>query len=312
VRVFVAGASGVIGRRLVPMLIEAGHEPTAMTRSGERAESLRQMGAEPVVCDVFEADALRAAVEQARPETVVHELTDLPPALDPRKMEEQAAGNDRVRTEGTRNLVAAAVAAGARRVVAQSIAFAYPPTGEGLKTEDDALFDDAPWPFSRSVEALHDLEDAVTKTPGIEGVVLRYGFFYGPGSGYAPEGHIAREVKRRRFPIVGRGTGVFSYIHVDDAAAATVAAVERGRPGIYNVVDDDPAPLREWLPLYAKELGAKKPRRVPKLLARLLAGSYATHLATELRGASNARAKAELGWQPSYASWRQGLHEPLD
>jgi nucleoside-diphosphate-sugar epimerase len=309
-RIFVAGASGVIGRRLVPMLVSAGHEVSGMTRSSDRSEGLRSLGAEAIVCDVFETDALRAAVERAKPEVVVHELTDLPPALDPRKMEEQAAGNDRVRAEGTRNLVSAAVAAGARRIVAQSIAFAYPPTGEGLKTEHDALFDDAPWPFSRSVEALHELEDAVTRTPGIEGVVLRYGFFYGPGSGYAPDGHIAREVKRRRFPIVGRGTGVFSYIHVDDAAAATVAAVERGR-GIYNVVDDDPAPLREWLPAYAEELGAKRPRRVPKLLARLIAGSYATHLATELRGASNARAKAELGWQPRYASWRQGFLESI-
>jgi nucleoside-diphosphate-sugar epimerase len=226
-------------------------------------------------------------------------------------MEEQAAGNDRIRTEGTRNLVAAAVSAGARRMVAQSIAFAYPPTGEGLKTEDDPLYDDAAWPFSRSVRALHDLEDAVTRTPGIEGVVLRYGFFYGPGSGYSPEGHIAHEVKRRRFPIVGRGTGVFSYIHVDDAAAATVAAVERGQPGIYNVVDDDPATLREWLPVYAEELGAKKPRRVPKLVARLVAGSYATYLATELRGASNARAKTELDWEPRYASWRQGFQESI-
>jgi nucleoside-diphosphate-sugar epimerase len=310
-RVFVAGASGVIGRRLTPMLIEAGHEVTAMTRSEERAEALRRLGAEPVVCDVFDADALRAGVTAAAPEVVVHELTDIPPGFDPRKMEEEMAGNDRIRTEGTRNLVAAAVAAGARRLVAQSIAFAYAPTGEGLKTEDDPLFDDAPWPWLRSVKALHEHEDVVTRTAEIEGVVLRYGFFYGPGSGYAADGYYGREVKRRRFPIVGRGTGVFSYIHVDDAAAATVAALERGRPGIYNVVDDDPAPLREWLPVYAEALGAKKPRRVPKLIARLVAGYYATSLATELRGASNERAKSELGWQPRYGSWRQGFRDAL-
>jgi nucleoside-diphosphate-sugar epimerase len=250
-------------------------------------------------------------VTAARPEVVVHELTDIPPAFDPRKMEEEMAGNDRIRAEGTRNLVAAAVAAGARRIVAQSIAFAYEPTGEGLKVEDDPLFDDAPWPWLRSVKALEELEDAVTGTPGIEGVVLRYGFFYGPDSAYASDGYLAREVRRRRFPIVGRGTGVFSYIHVDDAAAATVAAIARGRPGIYNVVDDEPAPLREWLPVYAEALGAKRPWRVPKFIARLVAGYYATYLATELRGASNERAKSELGWQPRHKSWRQGFREAL-
>jgi 2-alkyl-3-oxoalkanoate reductase len=311
VKVFVAGASGVIGRRLVPMLIERGHEVTAMTRSAERAEGLRQTGAEPAICDVYDAEDLRAQVEAAAPEAVVHELTDLPPALNPRKMAEELAGNDRVRQEGTRNLVGAALAGGARRIVAQSIAFAYAPTGDGLKTEDDPLFDDAPMPWLRSVRALHALEDAVTKTPGIEGVVLRYGFFYGPDSGYASDAHWAREVRRRRFPIVGRGTGVFSFIHVDDAAAATVAAVERGAPGIYNVVDDEPAPLREWLPVYAEAVGAKKPWRVPKLVARIAAGSYATMLATEVRGASNSRAKAELGWQPRYPSWRRGFREAL-
>jgi nucleoside-diphosphate-sugar epimerase len=310
VRVFLAGATGVIGRRLLPRLRSAGHEVTAMTRSEERVAGLREAGATPVVTDVYDAEGLRAAVERARPEVMVHELTDLPPALDPRRMEEQLAGNDRVRTEGTRNLVAAAVAAGARRFVAQSIAFAYPPTGDRLKRESDPLWDDAPWPWRRSVEALRDLEDAVTNTEGIEGLVLRYGFFYGPGSAYGPGGHWEREVKRRRFPVVGRGAGVFSFIHVDDAADATVAAVEGGPPGIYNVVDDEPAPQREWLPAYAAAIGAKAPRRVPRFLARLLAGPYAVMLATELRGASNERAKAELGWQPRYASWREGFREP--
>jgi nucleoside-diphosphate-sugar epimerase len=226
-------------------------------------------------------------------------------------MEKQAAGNDRIRTEGTRNLVTGAVAAGARRVIAQSIAFAYAPTGESLKREDDPLWDEAPWPWSRSVNALHELEDAVTKTDGIEGVVLRYGFFYGPGSGYAGDGHYAGEVRKRRLPIVGKGTGTFSFIHVDDAASATVAALERGAPGIYNVVDDDPAPLREWVPVYAEAVGAKPPRRVPKWLARLLAGRYTASMATQLRGTSNEKAKAELGWQPRYASWRQGFIDAL-
>lgn len=310
-KVFVAGASGVIGRRLVPLLIERGHQVTGMTRSAEHAERLRVAGVEPAVCDVFDADDLRSKLAAAEPEVVVHELTDLPPALNPRKMTEQLAGNNRVREDGTRNLVDAALAAGARRMVAQSIAFSYAPTGEGLKTEDDPLHDDSPAPWSHSVQALHALEDAVTKTEGLEGLVLRYGFFYGPGSAYDPEGYYAGEVRRRRFPIVGSGGGVFSWIHVDDAAGATVAAVERAAPGIYNVVDDDPAPLREWLPAYAEALGAKKPRRVPKFIARIVAGSYTTQLATELRGASNARAKAALGWVPRYPSWRQGFREGL-
>jgi len=309
VRVFLAGATGVIGRRLLPRLLEAGHDVTAMTRRAERGAALRDAGVAPAVCDVFDAEELRAAVERARPEVVVHELTDLPPALDPRKMEEQAAGNDRIRTEGTRNLVAAAVAAGAQRLVAQSIAFAYAPMGEGLKREDDPLWDDAPWPWSRSVAALRELDGAVTGTEGIDGLVLRYGFFYGPGTAYAPGGFFDREVRRRRFPVVGKGSGVFSFVHVDDAADATVAAVARGAPGIYNVVDDEPAPLREWLPVYADALGAKRPRRVPRFLARLVAGEYTVALATELRGASNERAKAELGWAPRYSSWRQGFRE---
>jgi nucleoside-diphosphate-sugar epimerase len=310
-KVFVAGASGVIGRRLVPMLVGAGHEVTGITRSSERTETLRAMGATPVVGDVFDPEALTGALVEAGPEVVVHELTDIPATFDGRRMETEMAGNDRIRTEGTRNLVAAAVAAGARRLVAQSIAFAYAPTGQGLKTEDDSLFDDAPWPYSRGIQAVHDLEDAVTGTPGLEGIVLRYGFFYGPGSTYAKDGGLAGRVARRRFPIVGRGAGVFSFIHVDDAAAATVAAVERGRPGIYNVVDDDPAPLREWLPVYAVAIGAKKPLRVPKFVARLVGGVYATLVATELRGASNERAKAELSWQPRYPSWRQGFKDSL-
>jgi nucleoside-diphosphate-sugar epimerase len=310
VKVFVAGASGVIGRRLVPMMVARGHEVSGMTRSPEKGERLREAGATPVVCDVFDPDALRAAILAAQPEVVVHELTDLPADIDPRKASEQLAGNDRIREEGTRNLVEAARAAGAHRVVAQSIAFVYE-MGGGLKTEDDRLFDDAPFPWSRTIKAVHALEDAVTQAEGLEGLVLRYGFFYGPGTTYAPGGYYAREVQRRRFPVVGTGSGVFSFIHVDDAAAATVAAVEGGRPGIYNVVDDEPAPLRDWLPVYADAVGAKKPMRVPRFIARIVAGAWTTRMATELAGASNARAKAELGWQPRYASWRQGFREAL-
>ena len=197
-RVFVAGATGVIGRRLLPRLLEAGHDVTAMTRRDDRAAALREAGAVPAVADVFDAEAVRTAVERAAPEVLVHELTDLPTALNPRKMEEQLAGNDRIRTEGTRNLVEAAVAAGTPRVVAQSIAFAYPPTGDALKREEDPLWDDAPWPWSRSVAALRELERDVTNTDGIDGLVLRYGFFYGPGTPYASGGFWEGEVRRRR------------------------------------------------------------------------------------------------------------------
>jgi 2-alkyl-3-oxoalkanoate reductase len=310
VRIFLAGATGVIGARLLPLLA-VGHEVTAMTRSQAKVDNLRAAGATPVVCDVFDVEDLRATVAAAAPEVVIHELTDLPKNLDPRKAEEQLAGNDRIREEGTRNLVDAAVAAGARRFVAQSIAFVYEPTGEPVKSEEDPLYHDAPWPFSRTIAAVESLEKAVTQTAGIDGLVLRYGFFYGPGSGYAADGSVAAQVRKRRFSVVGAGEGVFSFIHVDDAAAATLAAVERGAPAIYNIVDDDPAPLREWLPAYAEALGAKKPRRVPKLIARLVAGRYATMLATELRGASNEKAKRQLGWAPRYPSWREGLPQSI-
>jgi 2-alkyl-3-oxoalkanoate reductase len=288
VKVFVAGATGVIGRRLLPMLVEGGHEVTAMTRSSEKAGAIRELGAEPVVCDVFDANRLRATIASSAPEVVVNELTDLPANVDPRKAAEQLAGNDRIREEGTRNLVDAALAAGARRMVAQSISFVYRFGGSALRTE-------APFPWSRALRAVHALEDAVTKTDGLEGIVLRYGFFYGPGSSYASDAYWADQVRRRRFPIVGKGSGMFSFIHVDDAAAATVAAVEGGKAGIYNVVDDDPAPLREWVPAYAQALGAKKPMRLPKFVARMAAGAYTTQMATALPGVSNARAKAELG-----------------
>jgi len=310
-KVFLAGATGVIGRRLVPLLVERGHEVTGMTRSEEKAPALREAGATPAVCDVFDAEAVRAAVARSEAEAVIHQLTDLPQELKPRQLERAYAANDRIRREGTRNLVEAAAAAGARRVVAQSIAFVYAPSGPTVVDEEHPLYEDAPPPFTDSVAAVEELERAVTGDRRFEGLALRYGFFYGSGSAYAGDGYVAGEVRRRRFPQIGHGDGVFSFIHVDDAAAATVAALEGGDPGIYNVVDDEPAPMREWLPVYADAVGAKRPMRVPKLIARLVAGSYAVMLATELRGASNDRAKRELGWHPRHASWRTGFREAL-
>jgi len=308
--VFVAGASGAIGTPLVRQLVAAGHEVTGMTRRADRAEAITAAGATGVVCDVFDRERLRDVVAAAAPDVVVHELTALPEALDMRRPEIYEATN-RVRTEGTRNLVAAARASGAGRLVAQSIAFVYEPVGGWVKDEDDPVMSEAPEPFGGALAALFDLEDQILRADGLEGLVLRYGFFYGPGSAYDRDAHFATEVRRRRFPVVGRGDGTFSFIHTADAASATVAACERGEPGIYNVVDDEPAPMREWVPAYAEALGARRPLRVPRWLARLVAGRPAAAMATTTRGASNAKAKRELGWQPRYPSWRQGFREAL-
>jgi nucleoside-diphosphate-sugar epimerase len=307
-RVFVAGATGVIGRRLVPQLRGAGHEVVGMTRSSERAAALREQGADAVVCDAFDASGVERAVGEAAPDVVVNELTDIPSSIDPRKMEEQFATNDRLRIEGTANLVRAARAVGARRVVSQSIAFAYAPA-DGLRSEDDPLFLDSPEPWKRTVEAIAALERQTLEGP--DGVVLRYGYFYGPGSSYAGDGSTAAMVRKRAFPVVGGGTAVYSFIHVDDAAAATVAALDRGPSGVYNVVDDDPAPVAEWLPEYAAALEARPPRRVPRIAARIAAGRLAVYMMTGLQGATNAKARRELGWEPSWPSWRQGFREAL-
>ena len=309
-RVFVAGASGAIGRPLVPRLIAAGHEVTGMTRSEARAEHVRAAGADAAVVDVFDSEALRAAVGAARAEVIVHQLTSLPDRIDFRKEDTYAATN-RVRTEGTRNLIEAARAAGARRFVAQSIAFAYRMEGGALKTEDDPLLSEAAGAFGSGVGALHEMERMVLGSEGLDGLVLRYGFFYGPGTYYGEDGTSTQDVRRRRMPIVGKGTGTFSFIHVDDAADATLAAVERGAPGVYNIVDDEPAPMSEWVPVFAEAAGAKPPRRVPVWLARFAAGKDVSNFAVELRGVSNAKAKRELEWQPAHPSWRSGFAETL-
>jgi 2-alkyl-3-oxoalkanoate reductase len=308
-KIFIAGASGAIGRPLVRQLLEAGHEVTGMTRREEAATEIRAAGAKAVVCDVFDAAGVEAAVREAAPEVVVHALTSLPPRIDYRGKGDPLGATNRVRSEGTRNLLAAAKAAGTRRVVAESVAFLYAPEGEWVKDEEGPLFHGAPAPFGGAVEALADLERQVTGADGIEGLILRYGWLYGPGTYFDRDGSQTEDVRRRRLPIVGKGTGTFSFLHVEDAAAATVAAVERGAPGTYNVVDDEPAPSREWVPVFAEAIGAKPPRHVPVWLARIAAGKAAAAMAVGLRGASNAKAKRELGWQPRYPSWRQGFRE---
>jgi nucleoside-diphosphate-sugar epimerase len=309
-KVFVAGASGAIGKPLVRRLAAAGHEVTGTTRREDRAAEIRKAGATAVVCDAFDRSALEEAVAEAQPEAVVNQLTNLPQKYNPRKASFYEA-TDRVRREGGHNLVEAARAAGARRLITQSIAFLYAPEGSWVKTEDARPFENAPGHFRSAVEAMLGHEREVVGSEGFEGLVLRYGQFYGPGTYFARDGHFGREVRRRRFPIVGPGTGTFSFLHIEDAASATVAALDRGAPGIYNIVDDEPAQLSAWLPVYAEALGAKPPRRVPVWLAKPIAGSAVAAMATQLRGASNAKAKRELGWQPAHPSWRQGFADSL-
>jgi nucleoside-diphosphate-sugar epimerase len=304
VKVFLAGASGVIGRSLTGLLVGAGHEVTGMTRSAERADEIRERGAEAVVCDALDAEALGAAVQRAQPEAVIHELTDLPARLEPRKYETQLAGTNRLRREGTRNLIAAARAAGAGRIVAQSIAFAYAPSGDWVKDEDAPLAIDAPPPMGAAIGAVADLEDQVLEAGG---TVLRYGFFYGPGTAFASDGLYAELAGGRRLPVIGSGEGRWSFIHVQDAASATIAALERGKPGVYNVVDDDPAASRDWIPAYTAAMGGKRPLRLPKWVGRIAGGTAAVAGMTSQRGASNAKAKRELGWTPQHISWRDGF-----
>jgi nucleoside-diphosphate-sugar epimerase len=304
VRVFIAGASGAIGRPLVRQLRDSGHEVVGMTRSEERAAALREQGAEAVLADALDAGGVRAAVEGAGPDVVVNQLTDLAQPLNPRKYADWLAGTNRLRREGTRSLADAAEAVGATKFVSQSVAFAY--TFEpGVKTEESPRLGAEVGAMATAVD---ELERITLAAPG--GIVLRYGFFYGPGTGYARDGQQVEMIKRRQSPIVGRGEGVFPFIHVEDAASATVAAIEHGGLGVYNVVDDDPAPAREWIPYVAELVGAPKPRRVPKFVAKLFAGSLAA-MATQLQPISNEKAKRELGWAPRYATWRDGFRAEL-
>jgi 2-alkyl-3-oxoalkanoate reductase len=312
-RVFVAGATGALGRRLVPLLVAGGHRVTAMTRSPGKAAGLRAAGAEPVVADALDRDAVLAAVAEARPEVVVHQLTALAGALNFRRFDESFAATNRLRTEGTDHLVAAARAAGARRLVAQSFAgWPFARVGGPVKTEDDPLDPDPPAELRRTLDAIRRLESAVLGAGGLEALVLRYGGFYGPGTSVGAGGSMVDDLRRRRFPMVGAGTGVWSFVHIDDAAGATVAAVERGAPGIYQIVDDDPAPVSAWLPELAAAVGARPPRQLPAWVARLVAGEHTVVMMTEVRGASNAKARRELGWRPAYPSWRQGFRDGLD
>ena len=307
-RVFVAGATGAIGKQLLPRLVAAGHEVRGMTRSESKQAMLYGLGAVPVVADALDPDQVAEAVGRARPDVIVHQLTAIPAKLDMRHFDRDFALTNRVRTEGTDHLLSAGKAVGVRRFVAQSNgAFPYARTGGPVKSKADPLDPTPPREMRESWAAIRHLEEAVLGARWTEGIVLRYGGFYGPGTSMAAGAEQLEMIRKRRFPLVGDGGGVLSFIHVADAAEATVAAVEHGRRGVYNVVDDDPAPVAEWLPAVAQELGAKQPMRVPRFIGRLFAGEVGVVMMTELRGASNAKAKRELGWRPAHPSWRQGL-----
>ena len=319
-KVFVAGATGVLGRALVPQLVARGHEVVGMTRSASKQDLVRSLGARPVVADALDPDAVAQAVASAEPEVIVHQLTALSGKMsirDARHPERSAAAimTNRLRTEATDHLLGGRPRRGGTALRGAEL------RGVPIRPHGRAGADRGRSPRSRPAGgaaagaggATSIWSEAVTTIEWGEGLALRYGGFYGPGTSIslAPDAQMAAPIRKRRFPIVGDGGGVLSHIHIEDAAAATAVAVERGQPGVYNVVDDEPAPVREWLPVLASALGAKPPRRVPRWLGRLLAGEAATVMMTEVRGASNAKAKRELGWQLRYPSWRQGFAQGL-
>lgn len=308
-RVFVAGASGAIGRQLVPRLVEAGHVVTGTTRSDSKVEAVRALGATPVLVDAFDREALRRAVLDFRPEVIVHELTDLV-GLGMRSFEADFEQTNRLRTEATDDLLVAGREVGIKRFIAQSYAgWPFARTGSRIKTEDEPLDPKPAGVMRKAFDAIAYVERATVAAEWTEGIVLRYGSFYGPGTGLASDGDQLALVHARRWPLIGASEGVWSFIHIADAAEATVLAIDRGRRGIYHIVEDDPPAAREWLPAVAARLGAKPPLRLPRLVGRLLGGEAATVVMTEIRGASNEKAKQDLGWQPRH-NWRHDLGAP--
>ena len=301
-RVFVMGGTGALGQHLVPGLVTAGHEVTATTRTPGKVAQLREAGAEPVVVDGLDREAVIAAVVAAAPEVIVHEMTALTNMRSLRKVDQVFAATNELRTRGTDNVLEAAARAGTRRVIAQGHNFIYERSGSLVKTEEDPI-DSRPVPSAARTMAAIKYVDKAVPLNAPEGIVMRYGTFYGP----AASDPLVEAVRKRQLPMIGGGTGIWSFIEITDAAAATLAAVDRGAPGVYNIVDNDPAPVAEWLPYLAQLAGAKPPLRLPAWLGRLLAGEFVVAQMTEVRGASNDKARTQLGWKPRYGSWREGF-----
>jgi 2-alkyl-3-oxoalkanoate reductase len=311
-RIFVAGATGAVGRELVPALLSKGHAVAGSTRSAAKARMIERMGAQAAVADGLNAEAMMQAVRSFEPDVIVDEMTDLSAVMDFRHFDRAFATTNRLRTEGTDNLLAAARAAGVKRLIAQSYCgWTFGRSGGAVKSEADAPDPDPPEEFRRTFEAIEYLERTVTASSEPEGIVLRYGAFYGENTGVLSQAMID-QLRRRRMPLIGDGGGSWSFIHVADAAAATVAAIDHGVPGnIYNIVDDEPAQVKDWLPAFAAMLSAKPPMHLPAWLGRLLAGEHMVAMMTEVRGSSNEKAKRELGWRPAHPSWREGFAEVL-
>lgn len=312
-KVFVAGSTGAVGKSLVPLLVRNGHDVVALVRNADQRPQVEALGASAAVADPLDKDELTAAIRTAEPEVIIHQLTALADVSGSfRRLDDDFTLTNRFRTEVTDTLLAAARLAGARRFIAQSFC-GWPFAREGgpVKTEADPLDPNPPASFRKTLAAIRYLEDAVRDTTHVEALALRYGFFYGPGTGIAGDGPVVELIRRRRIPIVGDGAGVWSFIHIEDVASSTEAALTRGAPGIYNIVDDEPAPVSTWLPFLAEVVGAKQPRRVPAWLARFLIGEGGVSMMTKIRGGHNARAKAELGWRPAFSTWRQGFVEGL-
>jgi nucleoside-diphosphate-sugar epimerase len=311
-RIFVAGATGAIGKRLVPLLVGAGHHVIATTRTPAKLDSLRIGRVEPLVVDGLDADAVMKAIASTHPDAIVHQMTALASMRNIKRIDDEFVLTNRLRTEGTKHLIAAAHTAGVRTFVAQSYA-GWPNERRGgrVKTEEDPLDSDPPKMMTRTLGAIRALEDMVSNAAGLVGTVLRYGSFYGPGTSISDRGEIVELIRQRKFPLIGGGTGVWSFIHVDDAARATQLALEHGAPGVYNIVDDDPAEVSVWLPELARAVGAPQPLRVPAWIGRFAVGDAGVSMMTRARGSSNAKAKRVLGWKLEYPSWRDGFRRGL-
>ena len=312
-RIFLAGATGALGKRLIPILVSAGHRVTGMTRFISKVPLLSDLGAEPAIADALDRGAVMEAVMNAQPDVVIHELTALTGMSDLKHFDRELSQTNRLRTEGTQFLLAAAKAAGASRFIAQSFSgWPNARTGGRVKTEHDALDADPPKSMRRTIDAIRQLEQMVTSATALTGLVLRYGGFYGPGTSLGQGGVFLEMVRRRKLPIAGAGTGVWSFLHIDDAASATRLAIDDGPSGVYNIVDDEPAEVNVWLPDLASALGAQPPRHIPAWLGRLLLGEAGMSIMKDVRGSSNAKARTVLGWRPFYATWREGFRSGVD